>query len=147
MINIIVVIPAGTISMLVNVEFRDDDDNKVKAHATFTVRDIRRMNRDLIDYQEDYFTDHLELLNDDSENQAIIMQVPEGAINAELKLAVMDADLTVHEEKQHMARRDIKNARAQFLQYIPDGDDYDAVYVLTDEGRALVEKQEESDAQ
>lgn len=138
-INIIVVIPAGTISMLADVEFRDDDDNKVKAQATFTARDIRRMNHDLHDNQEGYFMDHAELLGNDPDNQAIILQVPEGSISAELTLTVMDDDLTVHEERQHMMRRDIKNARAQFLRYIPDGDEYDAVYMLTDEGRAMLE--------
>ena len=52
----------------------------------------------------------------------------------------MSATTWLRASEKTIERREIRQMRRDFLNYVPDGDEYDAVYTLTDEGRAELER-------
>lgn len=74
----------------------------------------------------------------DLEEMNVILQLPEGCKKAVIYAEVeIDGDIKTVEKK--LKKKDIKAAREDFNAWIGD-EDYNAVYTLTDEGRAYIEK-------
>ena len=56
----------------------------------------------------------------------------------ELTVKIMDGD-TIQTVGTHFAISDIHDMRANFLDNVAFGDDYDAVYTITEEGKRYLE--------
>ena len=69
----------------------------------------------------------------------IFFTVPETCIELEVKAIMLDENNNPISVTKKLTLNDIVSARKDFLDYVDDGDDYDAKYVLTDEGRSYVE--------
>ena len=65
----------------------------------------------------------------------IILKIPENAIFLEVKASLMNENGQLMNVMKKLPVQDIFKARQDFLQNVEDGDEYDARYVLTDEGR------------
>ena len=65
----------------------------------------------------------------------IILKIPENAVFLEVKASLMDENGQLMNVMKRLPVQDIFKARQDFLQNVEDGDEYDARYVLTDEGR------------
>ena len=65
----------------------------------------------------------------------IILRIPENAVFLEVKASLMDENGELMNVMKKLPVQDIFKARQDFLQNVEDGDEYDARYVLTDEGR------------
>lgn len=144
-LNVIVTVPAGTAGIRILAKLGDGSGIGSVA-AVMGARAVFRGMTDLTASQERYFQDHMDQLGDDALVRPMIIKIPEDAVSVTMLCTVLDDSLNPRTEEVKLGVRDIRRAREAFLKYIPDGDDYDAVYVLTDEGRALAEKQEDSDA-
>lgn len=75
----------------------------------------------------------------DTELIHIIVQVPKDAVTVsfDAKLLQNGKLVTAHMD---MSAEEFRQARQDFLENVDGGDDYDAIYALTDEGRAYAEK-------
>ena len=65
----------------------------------------------------------------------IILKIPENAVFLEVKASLMNENGQLMNVMKKLPVQDIFKARQDFLQNVEDGDEYDARYVLTDEGR------------
>lgn len=76
----------------------------------------------------------------DLEEENIIIGIPVDTFKLEIVATVItdDGEKTV---KALLKRSDIRQARKDFLENVEAGDDYNAVYTLTDAGRAFLESQ------
>ncbi len=79
----------------------------------------------------------------------IILKIPENAVFLEVKASLMDENGQLMNVMKKLPVQDIFKARQDFLQNVEDGDEYDARYVLTDEGmeylNSLLEAEDGSD--
>ena len=79
----------------------------------------------------------------------IILKIPENAVFLEVKASLMNENGQLMNVMKKLPVQDIFKARQDFLQNVEDGDEYDARYVLTDEGReylnSLLEAEDGSD--
>ena len=80
---------------------------------------------------------------DDINFHHIIIEIPEDTVKLVVNAKILDGDELVTVKGSYTAN-EIFKARKDFLDNVEDGDDYDAVYVLTDEGRAWLEEHNES---
>ena len=69
----------------------------------------------------------------------IILKVPKNTAAMTVSAIVMEGK-TTQNMSMDMGVEDIRVARQDFLDNCEEGDDYDAVYVLTDEGRAFLDE-------
>lgn len=69
----------------------------------------------------------------------IIVKVPANTVGLTLTAKTIGKDDEIHEYQSEMALSDVFEARNDFLDNVECGDDYDAVYTLTEKGRQMVE--------
>lgn len=69
----------------------------------------------------------------------IIVKVPANTIGLTLTAKTIGKDDEVQKYQSEMSLADIFAARNDFLDNVECGDDYDAVYTLTEKGRKMVE--------
>lgn len=70
----------------------------------------------------------------------IILRIPENAASLEVSASLVDVNGKLVKVKKKLSVQDIFKARQDFLDNVEDGDDYDARYVLTEEGKAYLEE-------
>lgn len=139
--NIIAVVPRNTVCIRCEAKALGENDQMVSCSALWETGDIRKGMQDLRDNADrEYFEYvHPELADEDGDMQPVIITVPDTAISLSMELSVMNKDELTHDAIR-MKLAEITQARAEFLTYV--GDDYDAVYTLTDEARAALEAME-----
>ena len=82
------------------------------------------------------------------EQMNVILKIPTDAVSLTITAKMLDEDGKLMSVSRTLAVSDIQGARKDFLDNVEDGDEYDAHYVLTDEGRAYLDalrKQEEAE--
>ena len=75
----------------------------------------------------------------------IILRIPENAAEITVSATLLDKKGRPMEVSKKLSIQDIFKARKDFLDNVPDGDDYDTKYVLTDEGRVFLERMMEAE--
>ena len=73
------------------------------------------------------------------EEMNIFLRIPKEAVALEVTASLLDANGKVMRVKTSLSVSDIRDRRQDFLDNVDLGDDYDAHFVLTDEGRAYME--------
>lgn len=84
---------------------------------------------------EDNSEDFVEL-----DNINIIAKIPEKTARLTLTVQYFDDDGNPQKVCKVMDSEEIRQARKDFLDNVEDGDDYDAVYVITEEGERWYEE-------
>lgn len=82
------------------------------------------------------------------EQMNVILKIPKDAVGLVLTAKLLDEDDNLMQTMRVLSFSDLRTARQDFLDNVEDGDEYDARYVLTDEGRAYLDalqKQEEAE--
>lgn len=74
----------------------------------------------------------------------IIVKIPKDAARITINAVVLDNDGSPLGVSKTLNPEDIRQARQDFLDNVEDGDDYDALVVLTDAGREWLEQQEKN---
>lgn len=69
----------------------------------------------------------------------IFVAVPENCIGLELNATILNDKNELEHVSRKLSLNEIILARNDFLTYVAGGDDYNATYVLTDDGKAYVE--------
>lgn len=77
------------------------------------------------------------------EEMNIILKIPKEAVALEVTASLLDEDGKLMRVKTKLSVSEIRDRRQDFLDNVEDGDDYDARYVLTDEGRTYLERLQE----
>lgn len=72
----------------------------------------------------------------------VIIKIPQDSARIDLTAHILDDDGHVVKVCKTLRSEDIREARRDFLDNVEEGDDYDARYIITDEGRAWLEKME-----
>ena len=80
------------------------------------------------------------------EEMNIFLRIPKEAVALEVTASLLDGNGKVQKVKTSLSVSDIRDRRQDFLDNVEDGDDYDARYVLTEEGKAYLESLEGGDA-
>ena len=70
----------------------------------------------------------------------IFLKVPESAVALEVSAKIIDGNGNLVRVGKSLTVQNLFRARKDFLDNVPDGDDYDAKYVLTDTGRECLER-------
>ena len=70
----------------------------------------------------------------------IILRIPENAASLEVRASLVNENGKFINVKKKLTVQDIFKARMDFLDYVDGGDDYDAKFVLTDEGLEYLNK-------
>lgn len=70
----------------------------------------------------------------------IILKIPENAASLTVIANMVDADGKLMKVQKTLSVQDIFKARQDFLDNVEGGDDYDAKFVLTEEGKAYLEQ-------
>lgn len=73
------------------------------------------------------------------EEMNIFLRIPKEAVALEVTASLLDPDGKLMKVKTSLSVSDIRDRRQDFLDNVDLGDDYDARFVLTDEGRAYLE--------
>lgn len=79
------------------------------------------------------------------DTMGVIMRIPTNAVKLKLKCKVIEKDGREYRAKAVFNKKDISDMRADFLFCVPEGDDYDAVYELTDKGIEMLNELELDD--
>lgn len=74
------------------------------------------------------------------EEMNIILRIPKDAASLTVTAVLIGKDDKAVKVGRRLSADDIRSARHAFLDNVEDGDDYDARYVLTDEGREYLEE-------
>lgn len=69
----------------------------------------------------------------------IFVAVPENCIGLELNATILNDKNELEHVSKKLSLNEIILARNDFLTYVEGGDDYNATYVLTEEGKAYAE--------
>ena len=78
------------------------------------------------------------------EEMNILLRIPKDAVALDVTASLLAEDGKLMKVSRKLAVSDIRNQRQAFLDNVEDGDEYDARYVLTDEGREYLEQLEKS---
>ena len=78
------------------------------------------------------------------EEMNIFLRIPKDAVALEVTASLLAEDGKLMKVSKKLAVSDIRDQRQDFLDNVEDGDDYDARYVLTEEGREYLEQLEKS---
>jgi len=73
----------------------------------------------------------------------IFLRIPKEAVALEVTSSLLDEDGKVMKVSTKLSVSDIREKRQDFLDNVEDGDDYDARYVLTDEGMEYLQNLKE----
>ena len=122
--NILIQIPDDTAIIRCNAKFVDDEGEQ-EASAVWSPADIHEGFKNYYAMNEGYFADHIGM----KDAYPIIMTIPETAYAAELTFYRIKSGGEAEDTVARLKRSQIKGLREDFLKYIPDGDDYDALYV------------------
>lgn len=76
------------------------------------------------------------------EEMNIFLKIPKEAVALEVTASLLDTNGRVMKVKNSLSVSGIRDRRQDFLDNVVDGDDYDARYVLTEEGRKYLEQLE-----
>ena len=77
------------------------------------------------------------------EEMNIFLRIPKEAVALEVTASLLDEDGKVMKVSTKLSVSDIREKRQDFLDNVEDGDDYDARYVLTDEGMEYLQNLKE----
>ena len=77
------------------------------------------------------------------EDMGVILRIPKEAVRLEMTVLILDEDGNLQEVCAELSASDIREARQAFLDNVEFGDDYDAVWKLTEKGRMMLGKAEE----
>lgn len=80
------------------------------------------------------------------EEMNIILRIPKSAASVTVNAVLIDENDKTVKVSRRLSAEDIRSARQDFLDNVENGDDYDAHYVLTDEGREYLEQLKAGDA-
>ena len=83
---------------------------------------------------------HKKKKNIELEEMNIFLRIPKEAVALEVTASLQDADGKVMKVGTKLSASDIHDRRRDFLDNVEEGDEYDALYVLTDEGREYLEQ-------
>ncbi len=79
------------------------------------------------------------------EEMNIFLRIPKEAVALEVTASLLDGDGKIMKVSAQLSVSEIHDRRQDFLDNVEDGDNYDAKYVLTDEGRAYLEQLKNSE--
>lgn len=142
-INIITAIPENTISLEPYAKLYDNANSSVLdiRKPPISVSEIQQSINDFKDnlkeeYTHKYSSVILTDANDtDIKGVYIIISVPKEAIDVTFRCKLFDIQTnSIADFAVHLDITGIANARHEFLEVIFDGDDYNAEYVVTEEG-------------
>lgn len=80
-----------------------------------------------------------EISVDDIKFMNVLLTIPENSIQVTVSVKTMENGEIVSIIGTY-GPKDIREIRSDFLEAVPDGDDWNAVYTLTDEGQEYVDK-------
>ena len=69
------------------------------------------------------------------EDMGVILRIPKEAVRLEMTVLILDEDGNLQKVCAEFSASDIREARQAFLDNVEMGDDYDAVWGLTEKGR------------
>lgn len=72
----------------------------------------------------------------------IIVKVPQNTITCKFAATMITDDGKLQEAHMKMNAEEFRQARQDFLDNVEEGDDYDRMYVLSEEGKAWLDKRE-----
>ena len=72
----------------------------------------------------------------------VIMKIPKEAVKLDVTAYIINDDCELTRATKILKADDIRKMRQDFLDYVEDGDDYDAQYVITDKGIEFLEQLE-----
>ena len=142
--NLLLTIPVNAAGLICKAKFLDDDGPN-EAGAYYSAADLHWAFDDFSFYNDGFYQDHQELIGQEAKEYPVIITIPEMTFEADLhvisvrtgdgiaKGGEMQMELAV--DSKHMKRSDVRKAREDFLKYIPEGDHYDDIYVLTEKGK------------
>ena len=131
-LNIVVMLPADTAGLAITASIYSGG----KAQAFLTSRDVRYFSDSFKFWEDDFWSEHPELLGDDVEKFPVILKIPGDTV--ELSMAVFgyerseDGISEYSEVLPKLTPADIRKARDLFVKYIGD-DDWDATYSLAED--------------
>lgn len=152
-INIITAIPENTISLESYAKLYDNANSSVLdiRKPPMSVSEIQQFINDFKDnlkeeYTHKYSSVILTDINDtDIKGTYIIIGVPKEAIDVTLRCKLFDTQTnSIADFAVHLDITGIANARHEFLEIIYDGDDYNARYVVTEEGLKYLRQLQEN---
>ena len=76
------------------------------------------------------------------EEESVILRIPKNTVFLKIEASVVDYEGVLRRYRISMPLEDIKNARTYFEENVGD-EDYDAKWILTEEGRRYLEQLEE----
>lgn len=79
----------------------------------------------------------------ETETIGIIVRIPKNTARLQLAASFLDEDGTPQTLRRVMDVSDIRDARNDFIDNVEAGDDYDAVYVVTDKGLRWLDELEQ----
>ena len=138
LMNVIVSIPVDTVRLDIVAHMLDDNNEIMEVKLGCSLSDIH-------DYRDDYVRNLGSKFNidkdfADGENlMNIILQIPQDAVWLDLKVRLADMP-SGSDDNRMMRASDIHKARELFLERIPDGDEYNFRYVLTEKGRRILDE-------
>ena len=77
------------------------------------------------------------------EEMNVILRIPEAAASVTVTAVTIDENDEPVKVCRRFSAEDIRAARQAFLENVEDGDDYDARFVITDEGMGYLEQLKE----
>ena len=69
----------------------------------------------------------------------VILRIPKEAVSVEITAGILDETGRLCKVGKKLSVSEIRDARQAFLDYVDGGDDYDAKFVITEEGRRDLE--------
>ena len=79
------------------------------------------------------------------EDMGVILRIPKEAVRLEMTVLILDEDGNLQKVCAEFSANDIREARQAFLDNVEMGDDYDAVWQLTEKGRRQLEEMKENE--
>lgn len=152
-INIIAAIPENTISLEPYAKLYDNANSSVLniRKPPMSVSEIQQFINDFKDnlkeeYMHKYSSVILTDINDTNiKGTYIIIRVPKEAIDVTLRCKLFDTQTnSIADFAVHLDTTGIANARREFLEVIFDGDDYNAQYIVTEEGLKYLRQLQEN---
>ena len=74
----------------------------------------------------------------------VILKIPKGTVKLSINATIMNENGELEKVGRDLSLTDIQDARTAFLNNIDGGDDYDAMWSLTDKGKKMLDELEES---
>lgn len=74
------------------------------------------------------------------EDMGVIIRIPKEAVRLEITVLILDEDGNLQKVCAEFSASDIREARQAFLDNVEFGDDYDAMWQLTEKGRRQLEE-------